>query len=228
MGVIQFALWQHAEHIASAVAQQGVFGWPSPRRNRSSREERSTERAASARLHRAGRLQHRRHPHGGHDDRDGHRLSQAFSTNLLAPGQSGGGRAERDRTSRTPMRERTTRSGRAPQQRGRRVGQCHRPSWSCLRIPLLILFLLFVVALGPDSPVPASTSTGPPPKRREPPRSPRTRPQRQAAARQTAAAAFGSDHVACAQLGRHDEYGPVRARRVGNSDGDLCGRALGT
>ena len=24
MGVIQFALWQHAEHIASAVAQQGV------------------------------------------------------------------------------------------------------------------------------------------------------------------------------------------------------------
>ena len=24
MGIIQFALWQHAEHIASAVAQQGV------------------------------------------------------------------------------------------------------------------------------------------------------------------------------------------------------------
>ncbi len=24
MGVIQFALWEHAEHIASAVAQQGV------------------------------------------------------------------------------------------------------------------------------------------------------------------------------------------------------------
>jgi hypothetical protein len=24
MGVIQFALWQHAEHIASAVAQQGL------------------------------------------------------------------------------------------------------------------------------------------------------------------------------------------------------------
>jgi Flp pilus assembly protein TadG len=24
MGVIQFALWQHAEHIASAIAQQGV------------------------------------------------------------------------------------------------------------------------------------------------------------------------------------------------------------
>ncbi|HEX4126601.1 MAG TPA: TadE family protein [Acidimicrobiales bacterium] len=24
MGVIQFALWQHAEHIATAVAQQGV------------------------------------------------------------------------------------------------------------------------------------------------------------------------------------------------------------
>jgi Flp pilus assembly protein TadG len=24
MGVIQFALWQHAEHVASAVAQQGV------------------------------------------------------------------------------------------------------------------------------------------------------------------------------------------------------------
>jgi Flp pilus assembly protein TadG len=24
MGVIQFAMWQHAEHIASAVAQQGV------------------------------------------------------------------------------------------------------------------------------------------------------------------------------------------------------------
>jgi len=197
MGVIQFALWQHAEHIASAVAQQGV----AVGRLQGESAAAGQEQAQSV-LHQLGSsvlvgsnitaTRTKRHHDG-----DRHRPRREHRRTFLAAGQGGRHRTDRDLHQPGP--------GAMTDQRGRRWGRLHRDERGSVTVelvlltPLLILLLLFVVALGrlSGARLDVDGAAAQAARAASIARDPTTAT---AMAQQTATAALGSDHVTCAQL----------------------------
>ena len=135
LGIVQFALWEHATHVAQAVAEQGSRRRPGPRRHRPGRHLRGTKRPGPARLRRPGAPECERHPRRRHHDGRRHRTGRSDPA-LLEPAGSLGG----DRAVRTVHDKRPGTMRRGPSTPGQRAGSATVEL--VILTPLLILLLL--------------------------------------------------------------------------------------